>query len=172
MFSETRCIVIEFMPELDDWLFLCGQCCDEKLAFLNSLPDGEVPERLADFVNELRRDYQLRAEGDAGKAGAGFRIFGGRWLPRERFTQFTGIPEFDAEFGALDVAEEDRTLRQSRGQAEFAQLFRDVYTGLFQRLQRSGRRVVQTSDVRDALREGLNRALNQRQEQQDRDPDA
>jgi E3 ubiquitin-protein ligase UBR7 len=171
MFTESRCIVIELMPELDDWLFVCSQCCSERLTFLNSLPDGAVPERLADFVDELRRDYELKAEGDPGKDGVGFRILGGRWLPKERFAQFAGVPEFDAEFGALDVAEEDRTLRTSRGQAEFAQLFRDLYTRLFQRMEQSGRRVVQTSDVRDALREELSRTMRQRREQQDQDQD-
>jgi hypothetical protein len=127
---------------------------------MKGFPDGEILTRFTDFVNELRRDCELRAAGNAGKDGTGFRIFGGRWLPKERFAQLVAAPEF----GALDVAEEDRTLRTSRGQTECDQLFRDFYTWLFQRMEQSGMRVMQTSDVRDALGEGLVRALRQRRE--------
>jgi hypothetical protein len=83
-------------------------------------------------------------------------------LPKEKFAQFVGIPHFDAEFGAPDVAEEDKTLKTSRKQAEFTQLFRDLHTRLFQRMEQSEKRVVQTSDVRDTVRGEPNRALRQR----------
>jgi hypothetical protein len=167
MFSENRCIILDRIPELKDWVFICRQCIEEKLMFLDRIPDGDIPEGISDFVAELRVDYELEANN--GAEGIGFRIFGGRWISRATFLSFAGIPEFDREFGLLDTAQEDADLPLSRGQAEFARIFRDLYQGLFERMERSGRRVVQNSDVVAALQESVTRALQQRRE--DRDPD-
>jgi hypothetical protein len=122
---------------------------------------------IADFVEELRRDYGLEFTGDSELEGVGFRILGGRWISKEQFWTFKGVPEFDALFGKLETAEEDAALPLSRGQAEFAQIFRDLYRGVFARVEGSGRTLIQSSDVREALRESVDRALQRRRDRDD-----
>jgi E3 ubiquitin-protein ligase UBR7 len=143
MFSESQCILLEAVPELRDWVFVCAQCLAERLAFLENLPDGDIPPIVADFVAELRRDYEIAPAGDPSREGIGFRIFGGRWMPKDRFMGFVGVPEFDEQYAALDTREEDAAMPPARGQEEFARVFRDLYTGLFARMEQSGRKVVQ-----------------------------
>jgi E3 ubiquitin-protein ligase UBR7 len=164
MFSEMRCPLMEGLPELDDWVFVCRECCDTKLPFLNGHPDGNPPQKLTELVAELRVEHGLTVGGEPGKEGVGFRVPGGRWIAKLQFCKFVGIPEFDAEFGPLDTTEEDRVLPPSQGQAEYAQVFRNLYHGLFEQLERSGRTVVQSSDVRAALRVGLNHLIHRPRE--------
>jgi E3 ubiquitin-protein ligase UBR7 len=165
MFSEMRCPLMEGLPELDEWVFVCKECCETRLTFLSEYPDGEVPAKLAELVAELRVENQVEFGGLPDKPGVGFRIAGGRWVAKAQFWKFAGISEFDAEFAVLETAEEDRNLGPAHGQAEYAQVFRELYRGLFETMERSGRTVVQSSDVRAALRAGLSRLI-----QRPRDP--
>jgi hypothetical protein len=143
MFSQMRCPLVE---ELDEWVFVCQACKEAKVTFLNGHPDVAVPDSLADLVEELRVESELDIGGLPDKEGIVFRVLGGRWIPKAQFLNFAGNPEYEEEFGTIDTAEEDRSLPLVRGQAEFAQIFRDLSRGLFERMQRSGRTVVQNSD--------------------------
>lgn len=167
MFSEKRCIILEAIPELDDWVFVCNSCLDNRLTFIEKHPDGDVPEVLHDFVRELRRDYLLDTSGEPDKVGVGFRILGGRWISKKQFSSFHGNPEFDAEFEAMNTEEEDQGLPLARGQADFARTMKNVYIGLFQKMEQSGRTVVQSSDVKEVLRKEVSRALQQRRDDQE-----
>ena len=165
MFSEKRCIILEEIPELDDWVFVCNSCLENRLTFIESHPDGDVPEVLHEFVRELRQDYLMDTSGTG--FGIGFRVLGGRWISKKQFMSFKGTPEFDKEFDPIDTSAEDAELPRARGQAEFAQTMKNVYIGLFERMQQSGRKVVQSSDVREVLRSEVSRALQQRRQEQD-----
>jgi hypothetical protein len=156
MFSELRCPLMEGLPELDEWVFICKECLDTKLTFLNQHPDGLVPQKLRMLVDELRVEHAIDVGGAPGKDPAGFRIPGGRWVSKAQFLRFSHMPEFAAEFGPLNTADEDQQLPPAHGQAEYAHVFREIYRGLFETLQRTGRTVVQSSDVRAVLRSGMN----------------
>ena len=146
-------------------MFVCNDCLCTRLTFINEHPDGDIPATIADFVRELQRDSCIDPGGNAALEGVGFSILGGRWISKAQFTSFVGNEEYDAEFGKMDTNEEDRGLPLAASQADFAQTFKDLYVGLFRRLEQSGRRVVQTSDVQAALRDAVGRAMQQRREE-------
>jgi hypothetical protein len=153
----------------DDWIFVCGNCLSANFAFLDEFPDGKVPPLMVELVEELRRDYNIDIRGNPEKRGIGFRVDGGRWLHKEEFWGFSGVEEFDKEFGVMDVEDEDRNLPLAQGQTEFAQVFKDLYARVFERMAVSGRRVVQNSDVQDALSEAVRKALQRARERRDED---
>jgi E3 ubiquitin-protein ligase UBR7 len=165
LFSEMRCPLMEGLPELDEWLFVCRECLETKLTFLNQHPDGLVPQTLQILVDELRVEHAIDVSGAPGKDPVGFRIPGGRWISKAQFFSFSEMPEFAAEFGPLDTTEEDRQLPPAHGQAEFVQMFREIYRGLFETIQRSGRTVIQSSDVRAVLRDNMNHLFHQARRQ-------
>lgn len=147
---------MEGLPELDEWVFICKECVETKLTFLNQHPDGAVPRNLLPLIYELRVEHAIDVRGETGKDLIDFRILGGRWISKAQFVGLSAIPAVAEEFGALNTAEEDRALPRAQGQAEYTQVFRDIYRGLFERMQRTGRTVVQSSDVRAFLRDNLN----------------
>jgi hypothetical protein len=142
------------------------------MSFLNDYPDGTVPLLLQELVDELRKDYQLDIGGKKGYRGVGFRIDGGRWIEMKDWLGFVSDPELDLEkvYGVVgDVSAEDAGLPRARRQEEFSRLFKDMYEMMFRKMQESGRRVVQNSDVKDAFNAALRSALQRDSERRDQD---
>lgn len=168
LYSENRCILINEIPELDNYSFICNDCLESRVKFLNEFPDGPVPEVISDFVDELRRDSFLKPEGDPSKPGYGFRILGGRFICNNDFSHFVGISEYDNEFGPVNK-EEDEDLPPASGQAEYTRHIQQLYEGLRRRVEAEGRSTVQASDVHEAFKEAFSRDLMERRRRHDED---
>ncbi|KAH0791201.1 putative E3 ubiquitin-protein ligase UBR7 isoform X1 [Histomonas meleagridis] len=168
MYSENRCILLEMFPQLDDWVFVCNNCSDTRLKFLNGFRDGEIPSEIREYVYEMQRDFGIDPnDGDENKEGVGFRLLGGRWISKEQFSSFAGkYEEYDKEFGDFDTTEEDLALPKTKKQEAFAKIFKDLYTNMFRNVSGNNRTIIQRSDVQEAISQSVSRFMRQQ-----RDPD-
>lgn len=151
MFPKEQSLPINEIPGFDDWSFLCKKCVDERLTFLQRIPDKKPDDFLNDLVNEASIQNGFVRPPQDDKEGVGFSVLGGRWLPPGGIDKFTNEREYIAEFSKLDTTEEDKTLKRASRQAEYVNAMRELYTGLFQQAIDQGKTVAQASDVRGIM---------------------
>lgn len=167
-YSENQCIILSEFHELDNWVFVCNECIEKRLTFLDKYPDDEIPPIIRPYIKEMQKDFMVKDNGDPKKEGVGFRILGGRWISSDQFWSFLGKEdEFDKEFGELDTKEEDLQLPKTTKQAPYVKVFRDLYTNLFRQVTQDNRTIIQSSDVHRAFNESILKLMRERRNNND-----
>ena len=169
MFPKEQSLPINEIPDFDDWSFVCKKCVDEKLTFLQKIPDKKPDDFLNDFINEASAENGFKRPPQDDKEGIGFSVLGGRWLPPGATDKFVDEPEYKAEFSKLDTTEEDKHLKRASRQAEYVDAMRTLYTGLFQQAAHQGKTVAQASDVREMMSRSVTEMIHRSEREHDND---
>ena len=173
-FSEKRCLILDETPCLADYVFVCNDCISNRLTFIDQFPDAVPPEEIKDFVYEMQEDSGIKPgeDGDPKLEGVGFRILGGRWIPKDQFNGFKGrYAEYDASFDKIDASVADAGLQLSKLQQDYSNFMKKTYTDLFESVLSEGRTVIQKSDTDQAISKNIMQLYIQRMREHDPDDD-
>lgn len=58
-YSDKRCLILDEIKCLNDWVFVCHGCLQSRLSFLDVFPDADPPSEIADFVLEMQKDFAI-----------------------------------------------------------------------------------------------------------------
>ena len=79
--------------------------------------------------------------------GIGFGVDGGRFLPITEWEKHFDEAEYHKEFDKLNTTEEDKQMMKTKGQTEYVQAMKELYTELFSYTNQTKRTITQASDV-------------------------